>query len=514
MTFALSHSNQVLTDQLMLRLKQLGVKEYILCPASRNSPLVDAILTDETLPYYTWPEERSAAFFAVGRARALKAPVAIVVTSGTAVGELLPACMEAFYASVPLLLITADRPRRFEGTGAPQSAEQIGIFSYYAKTAWDIGGEQDVPPLEWDGNGPAHLNVRYEDPHRGKAPETESSLPFATPEQFLEACCFPLVLVGALEESDREATVDFLVRLGAPVYVEGHSGLREDKRLQDVRICRADGIWKIAATHGYPIDGILRIGGIPTIRVWRDLDDDRNTLPVFSISRHPFKGNPHSALLLGSISKHLGDIAIPEKCYAFEEWQKQDNLYQVKLQTILKDFPTAEASLVHALSELIPAGSLVYLGNSLPIREWDLAASKEDRRVAVWSSRGVNGIDGQISTFLGLAQHERGNWAIIGDLTMLYDMVGPWILDQLKNIKANIVVINNGGGRIFARMYARPEFQNLHQTGFKGLAEMWGMPYERWETIPEKLNGEYGKLIEVIPNETASQAFWNAWSNC
>lgn len=507
-------SNQTLTDQLMLRLHQLGVKEYILCPSTRNSPIVEAVLADGSVPYYTWPEERSAAFFAVGRARALKAPVAIVVTSGTAVGELLPACMEAFYASVPLLLITADRPRRFEGIGAPQSAEQIGIFSHYAKTAWDVCGEQDVPPLEWDGSGPAHLNVRYEDPHKGKAPETESSLPCATAEEFLEACSFPLVVVGALEENECEAVVDFLVRLGAPVYLEGHSGLREDKRLQDVQICSADGIWKKAETNGYPIDGILRIGGIPTIRIWRDLDDDRNTLPVFSISRHPFKGNPHSGLLQGSIFQLIGKIVIPEKRYAFEEWQKHDILHQAKLQALFQEFPTAEASLVHALSEVIPAGSLVYLGNSLPIREWDLAASKADRRIAVWSSRGVNGIDGQISTFLGLAQPDKENWAIIGDLTLLYDLVGPWILDQLKNIKANIVVINNGGGRIFARMFARPEFQNLHHTGFKGLAEMWGMPYERWESIPEKLSEGHGKLIEIIPDETASQAFWNTLNKC
>ncbi len=123
-----------LVKQLLEEVIAQGVQELCLCPGARNAPLIYPLVHSSQVRIYYWPEERSAAFFALGRIKATGCPVAVVTTSGTAAAELLPATMEAFYTGLPLILITADRPRRFRGTGAPQSAEQVDyLVTMYMK---------------------------------------------------------------------------------------------------------------------------------------------------------------------------------------------------------------------------------------------------------------------------------------------------------------------------------------------------------------------------------------------
>lgn len=127
-----------------------GAREFCVCAGSRNSPLLVVLGAS----VYSFVDERSAAFFAIGRIKLHGAPVAVVTTSGTAAAELLPAAVEAHYAGLPLILITADRPARFRGTGAPQSIEQVGLFGVYAETSLD----------SWSGKGPLHLNIEFDEP--------------------------------------------------------------------------------------------------------------------------------------------------------------------------------------------------------------------------------------------------------------------------------------------------------------------------------------------------------------
>ena len=127
-----------------------GAREFCVCAGSRNSPLL-AVLGESSYRLFSFVDERSAAFFALGRSKLHGAPVAVVTTSGTAVAELLPATIEAFYSGIPLILITADRPARYRGTGAPQSIEQIGIFGPYATS-------------EWTGRAPWHVNIEFDEP--------------------------------------------------------------------------------------------------------------------------------------------------------------------------------------------------------------------------------------------------------------------------------------------------------------------------------------------------------------
>lgn len=131
-----------------------GVTDVCVCAGSRNSPLLVVLGARDDVRLFSFVDERSAAFFAIGRAKALDAPVAIVTTSGTAVAEMLPAAIEAYYSGIALVLITADRPARFRGTGAPQAIEQEGIFGVYAETSLET----------WTKSRPLHLNIEFDEP--------------------------------------------------------------------------------------------------------------------------------------------------------------------------------------------------------------------------------------------------------------------------------------------------------------------------------------------------------------
>ena len=175
--------------------------------------------------------------------------------------------------------------------------------------------------------------------------------------------------------------------------------------------------------------------------------------------------------------------------------------------------------MVRWLSREIPEESLVFLGNSLPVREWNLAATWEDRGFRCFSNRGANGIDGALSTFLGLGCDERECWAILGDLTTLYDLSAPWVLNQMRCRNVRIVVVNNGGGRIFSRLPAlraisnsqRQLMENDHRTSFEHWASMWGMAYVQ-VTEKSKLSLPDGPVVmEAVPDPVQNDLFWKKW---
>lgn len=156
--------NSLLAQNVINQLKLLSVTDVIVCPGGRNIPLVFQLEDEKKFQRYYWFEERSAGFFALGRSRITNQPVAVLTTSGTAAAELLPAVMEAYYSCVPLLLITSDRPKMMRGTGAPQTADQTGLFHKHITYEQDIEKHEVPSLLEWALKGPAHLNVCFEEP--------------------------------------------------------------------------------------------------------------------------------------------------------------------------------------------------------------------------------------------------------------------------------------------------------------------------------------------------------------
>lgn len=520
--------NEPLTYQVLQAAIDIGVSEFILCPSSRNSSFVQALKPETDAIIYYWFEERSAAFFALGRSKLTQRPVAVITSSGTAAAELLPAAMEAYYTGIPLLLITADRPRRFRGKGAPQSADQVGLFGLYTPYSLDVESHFPYCFSGWDQQAPAHINVCFEEPQgqpvwQGQSLKWKESLGKNKSllnidkgkklDQFFAKVQQPLVVVSALKTHVKEDVVQFLLKLNAPLVLEGISGIREDERLKHLVITRTEKILTSAEQAGYAVDGVLRIGGVPTQRLWRDLEYLESNTYVCSITDVPFSGlSWNDDLIHGPIDQFLCEYSLKVSYHsnAAKQWLAEDQLFQEQLAYLFECEPTAEPSLMYELSRLIPKNSLVYLGNSLPIREWDLAALREDRKLTLFANKGMNGIDGQLSTFFGMCCDQSDNWGIFGDLTALYDMAGPWILSQLEGIQANIVIINNSGGKIFERMYTDVEMQNCHHLNFEPLAKMWGLSYEKWEFIPDQFAERGGsRLIEIVPDNIATKRFWD-----
>jgi 2-succinyl-5-enolpyruvyl-6-hydroxy-3-cyclohexene-1-carboxylate synthase len=527
--------NQALGLDVLRKLIEAGVTEFCVCPGARNSPLIDLLLKLPAITRLHFFEERSAAFFALGRIKASDRPVAVITTSGTAAGELLPATMEAYYSALPLVLLTADRPRRFRGSGAPQTAEQVGIFGIYAEKCVDIALGESFTLSDWSRLKPLHLNVCFEEPLIDSSAQiavdefaaklssgaysadsntmNAEDIRSSELESFLKTTRKPLVLVGALHREDRAEVQRFLKDFGAPTYFEAHSGLREDKTLACVRVHGVDGILERARKNGYEIDGVLRIGGVPTLRLWRDLEILNGKIPVCSVSREPFSGLSWAKVTVAPPSRVLRGVT-PQAPMGASDFLASDYAFQEKLRSLFHQEPLSEPSLFHSLSRAIPAGARIFIGNSLPIREWDLAATYATREFEVSASRGLNGIDGQVSTFYGFSEVGKENWAIIGDLTALYDLPGPWALSQIsEEIKTSLVVVNNGGGKIFSRMFGPKEFQNPHNLDFAAWAKLWKLHYEQWQSIPDTgIETRSHRIIELTPDDAATQRFWKAYA--
>lgn len=293
-----------------------------------------------------------------------------------------------------------------------------------------------------------------------------------------------LVIIGGLARKHRERVHEFVRTLNAPVYAEPLSGLREDPALPLITA----GERMIAHAR---FDSVIRIGNVPTLRFWRDLET-RDT-PIIHYSDLPFtgltRGELHPIEELPSITGTRD-----------EPFFARDREYAARFAQLLDEEPLSELAMIRALSNELAPDTRVYLGNSLPIREWDLAATREPRGFEYEANRGANGIDGQLSTFLGWCEAGRDNVCVVGDLTAIYDLNAPWVVPQLGDLRFRIVIVNNGGGRIFSRVASlravepalrQRVIENEHDVRFEHWAAMWNID-----------------VTELRPDEEASRRVW------
>lgn len=479
---------------LLATLHAQGVREVVLCPGGRNAPMIQALeMSGKKFKVMSFFDERAAGFFALGLARQHQRAVLVSVTSGTALAELLPSVIEAEATRVPLIIHSADRPRSHRGIGSPQSMEQVGIFGRFAQTLidWQEGEKYPDWLKKWKGIKPVHLNLCHQEPLWSKettkapvvkiiktkklAPQIKARLP-----QFKN----PLLLVGSLELSEVKSVERFIKWLGADTLCEASSQL-SSLSLSDKQIKLSD------------YDGVIRLGGVPSFRLWRDLEF--NKLPTVSFGESDWVGTPHGKLFSGELKSFL------------ERWMKTGEKIKAKPKQrllaleLFEKYPQSEPALIHQISKKFEKESLVYLGNSRPIRDWNSFAEPR-KDLFIQDTRGLNGIDGQISTFYGLARPGM-NYALLGDLTTLYDMQGPWALRYLNpQIKTRLIVINNSGGQIFKTMFPTSLFRNEHNQSFKSLAEFWNIPY----ATTLEIEADHA-LIELTPNAEQTAAFRRDW---
>ena len=518
--------NISLAQFIIKELTSLGVSNFCICPGGRSAPFVEVLSRSKGLKLFYFFEERAAGFFALGRAGRDKKATAVITTSGTAVTELFPSVVEAHYSAIPLLLITADRPLSFSKKGAPQTLKKaINIFKDYCSVSQNISKPSDLDLSHWNlCKNSLHLNVSFDEPlidepvkllcfskPRKKAPafckelvKNRDSLRKMLP--FFKICKRPLVLVGSLKEEEQEPVKTLLKNYNKPLYVEALSNLQGhvSSFLSGEKILSY-------AIQTKQIDGVIRLGGVPRARFWRDLE--KYKVPVLNLSSPPYyeglaRKTVNQALFYGI--ERLKDYLFALKDFG-AELKELDQVQLKKYLQILRQYPQSEEAWFWTLKKSLKSKSKLFLGNSSPIRFWDKMLFCFKRDIKICGQSGVNGIDGLLSRFFGECEEKKHNLAILGDLSLLYDMSAFWHSKKLPSW--TIVVINNHGGQLFSRLFDNPAYLNSHDLSFKALADMWSLNYKRYEKSQNFKWIEPYTLIEVCPKASDTKACFKNYNS-
>lgn len=506
--------NYELVQQVYELLKQLHVQEIIVCAGARNAPLVYSI-NEQPFTITSYFEERSAAFYALGCARRTNRPVVIMTTSGTAAAELLPAVIESYYQGQKLILITADRPKSYRGTGAPQSIEQVNLFGSYVQQCLDIdvlSSKVDIQAV----TGNLHLNVCFDEPLLDKSESPiqiqKSIFNFidvaakVVPKQKMPQFQKPLIILSETH-LDKNKITKLIKDKKCSVYAEFLSGLLNHPDLKELQINHLESELKQLFFKNQ-FDAVIRIGSVPTLRLWRDLEKDLGHILVINVDSKSFSGLARTENVFDL------DFESLEVDTQFPVIQKFKHLLEKKSE-LFNEFPKSEPALLHELTKVIESTDPVYVGNSLPIREIDFVCDKQ--LINTYANRGANGIDGQLSTYLGWTKKSKKSWAIVGDLTLLYDLASFGLADDQPDSIKNIVVINNNGGQIFNKIFKNEVLLNSQKIKIKHLAEFWNWDYklvqQKSDLADLKNEASKNRIIEIQVDNLQTQSFWQDWDS-
>ena len=447
-----------------------GLRDVVICPGSRSTPLALAASARKELTLHVRIDERSAGFFAIGRALATKQPVAIIVTSGTAAAELHACVAEADQAFVPLLVLTADRPPELHGVGAPQTINQHKLFGDMVRDFIEPGVASEEKVSSWRAtahaaitssrgvnSGPVHMNLAFVEPLVADPlelpPHTTIDEVATTPSKS-ESISQQKVLcvVGA-------GGAEFVPQLKQQGWVVISDVTMQDTLSYFDPLLRSQQFVEKAKP-----DLVLRVGGIPSSKVLAEVLRNWN-VPVWSVGMR-FVADPDRL-----VSKHLGACPIAEKssdAAYLQLWSEASNrvgdwLRISETPSALLSEPLVARRVVHHANENNVA---LVVGSSMPVR--DVEWWSEPRRVPTFSNRGVNGIDGVVSTVLGVASASKAI-GYIGDVTMLHDVSG--LVDGTGDNETSCVLVisDNRGGGIFnfltqAQTLGNEQFEKLFGT--------------------------------------------------
>ncbi|MEY4994818.1 MAG: 2-succinyl-5-enolpyruvyl-6-hydroxy-3-cyclohexene-carboxylic-acid synthase [Actinomycetota bacterium] len=477
-------SSQLFASQFVAELHNLGVRSFYLAPGARSQALAIAAnqlaasgLVDLTVRL----DERSMGFLALGRALESNYPVALITTSGTAVANLHPAVLEAHHAGVPLLLLTADRPAKLRGRGANQTTQQPGIFADAVRDCIDIDVTSDPRRVAMRAvelalgseqrPGPVQINIQFAEPLSASEPDAKDFVTDVTIQRRnnhlseLQVKVSPRAVVVAGAGAGRSAN-EFAVKANLPLLAEPSSGARYGSALTnyiaDLEFLSSD------------VEQVF-VFGKPTL-----------SRPVLNLLRNTeyFVQKPANYEPFDVFGKAQGfaDRLVPIGAGSAE--------WLARWGASGEQSPRGE--LVAKVWEATSGDDLLFFGASELIRVAEKSVAP--RKLNVFASRGLAGIDGSVSTALGLAQGGGQVRAVIGDLTLLHDASG---LNRtgLGELNVQIIVGNDSGGAIFshlemAELLPPEDFEKLfttpQQVDLESLARAYGWEYIR--TSPAELD--------------------------
>lgn len=490
-------------------LKSFGIRHVIICPGSRNAPLIQLFTADNTFHCHSIIDERSAGYVALGMARQLQEPVVVLTTSGTAVLNLSPAVAEACEQQIPLVMITADRPPEKITQFNNQRLDQRAPFYAYSKGFYQFPLPVKYPEVLSQISeriqrllaealrvpaGPVHMNIPLDEPLYEPLPPAMKGTSYQPQETGDED-------IPAFEAVAANRKIMILAGMGQPEerLKESLSGLCESGQVLVI----AENIANLPeeAFISQPdlllagVDEEQRTALVPhvVISFGGQVVSKRLKLFLQSISKlvhYEIKGDAVASL--EKLKKSMAES--PEKPFRNhfrEAWKREELRVGEAAQRKLESLPFGNLSVINSLLDIVPAGSHIHLGNSSTIRYSQNLPGRED--LSYYSNRGTSGIDGCVSSAVGAAMvSEQMHVLLVGDLSFVYDSNAMWNKDFPVNLK--IVVLNDKGGGIF-RLLKGPS-----EMDFFGEYSVTNHPVS-----PEKLAQSYGRLARLVENEDELQ---------
>lgn len=559
------------TAAFVAELVQTGVTEAVISPGSRSTPMAMVMAEHPGLNIHIHVDERSAAFFALGIAKATGKPVAILCTSGTAAANYFPAIAEANISRIPLIVITSDRPHELRDVGAPQAIDQIHLYGHHVK--WFV--EMAIPEKSEEmlryvrsvcgraaatalqaPSGPVHLNFPFREPLIPRLDENVFQLN-ERPKKYVNVRNGALtidksdlsdialminehekgiIICGQMEDETFAGMVTELSdRLHYPILADPLSQLRSGKHSTANVIDAYDTFLRSADAKDFLKPTIvLRFGAMPVSKALTIFLKENNEAEHLVIDSGGGWRDPavlSTEMIYCDETKFCRDLLSEVKAkndqQFLHKWQTLNQLTKENLTVIRDTTELSESRLFYQLAEMLPDHASLFVGNSMPIRDLDSFFHNNKKSIRILANRGANGIDGTVSTALGAATvTSQSSYLVLGDLTFFHDLNGL-LAAKLYDIDMTIIVINNNGGGIFSFLSQAEHpkhFEHLFGTpldlDFEHVVRMYNGKFTRvqdWEhlgSLMESSKKAHGlNVIEVVTkrdrNTEEHRKMWN-----
>ena len=512
---------------------RLGVAHAVVSPGSRSTPLAIALASNSKIALHVFHDERSASFAALGIGLQSGTPAVLLCTSGTAAAQFFAAVIESNYAHVPLLVCTADRPPELQGVGAPQTINQTNLYGTFVRKFIDAGIADDAKSSKWRSiardaysatvgvnRGPCHVNLPFREPLVGIAgalPAVDAHSPVrvsadvatASERKKLSLALRAergLIVAGNGIDQPR-FILDLAAKLKWPVIADPRSNCRvapESTHGATVVTCADVMLRHLPTNELLQPSVVLRIGDPPVSKVVNQWLAKCGAEQI-AVTQQPSLIDPDKVVtthIVGSINELFMEMSRGTDTRSETEWISNWKRCEVQARAALDKSFSEQASLTEPLcavtvSEAVAVGTNIVVSSSMPVRDLEWFAPARDG-VRVFSNRGVNGIDGVVSTAVGIGLSAKMPTALlIGDIALLHDSNGLLNLNR-RDVQLKIIVVDNEGGGIFsflpqAEAMEGAQFEQLfgtpHSVDFESLAKAHGLPFT-WVTTTEELRRE------------------------